>query len=69
MWVLVLVMTLVERFRKRADTDTDTDMITVSVHASHILDFVSQTIGMSALTFTMTVFLTNMTDSSLEINR
>ena len=43
-------------------------MITVSVHVSCVLDFVSQTIylhGMfhlSALAFVMSVFLTNMTD-------
>ena len=34
-----------EKFRKHADTDTDTDMITVPIHVSHVLDFVSQNIG------------------------
>ena len=40
---------LIERFRKHADTDTDTDMVTVSVHVSRVLDFVSQIIGMCHL--------------------
>ena len=30
----------------RTDTDTDIDMITVSVHVSRALDFVSHKIGM-----------------------
>ena len=40
-------------------------MLNVSVHVSHVLNFVSQNIGMfhlSALAFIMSVFLTNMTD-------
>ena len=49
----------------RADTDTDTDMITVSIHVSRVLDFVSQNVGMChlrELAFIMSVFPTCMTD-------
>ena len=55
-------MGILERFRKRTDTDTDTDKISVSVHVSHMLDIVSQTIGMFHLSAFACVFLTNMTD-------
>ena len=50
------------------DTHTNTDMITVSVHVSRVLDFVSKTIGMfhlSVLAFIMSIFLTYMTDREL----
>ena len=42
MYGLSLCPASLERFRKRADTDTD--MITVYVHVSRVLEFVSQNI-------------------------
>ena len=61
--VLFKKQLLLERFRKR--TGRYRYMITVSVHVSRGLDFVSQTIGMfhlSVLAFIMSVFLTNKAD-------